>query len=459
MRINVTHPTFNPPLRGEDGIRCDLIANVEAVEEIQYVKLSPAIGGRDSAKYPFLRRSGFGRELLQRGNCLWLLLSIVCVCSLSGCSNKFNQSGSWLVSYDSSLTPRYLDSIKDSLKVTSSNLNLGLVASSDTVLCLGAVPWSEADLVLEFYGLDSVYYATSITSAQVILRRATYVLQPFGYDVHNLRFEGYALDSTWGSGTFTWDSVAQIPRESSNMILAPAVPEVQDSSVVLQIDTSVVRRWGVATQDTSAPQNYGFVVKPMNISGVLSLFSTYYSGTGDEPTIIIACVINGISDTVKSTSSSAIYVATTSINPPSQTLAVQSGTGLHGNFVFDLSRIPNYSVVNYATLTLFSNRIDTIYSGQSPDSLWAYYQTSPTTHALSYSGTALSTEDTVSKAKYTFSVTTIVQQMLNLGNYGFVITRYEDNNNMDPRFIYNANAPDSLKPRLSVTYTPAVRKK
>lgn len=387
-----------------------------------------------------------------------LLVAAVCIFGMTGCSNKFNQSGSWLVSYDTSLTPRYLDSIKDSLKVTSSNINLGLVGSSDTVLCLGAVPWSEADLVLEFYGLDSVYYASSITSAQVILRRATYVLQPFGYDVRNLRFEGYALDSTWSSGTSTWDSVARIPRESSNMILAPTVPEVADSSVVFQIDTSVVRRWGTATQDTNY-KNYGFVVKPMNISGVLSLFSTYYSGTGDEPTIIVACVINGISDTVKSTSSTATYVATTSIDPPSQTLAVQSGTGLHENIVFDLSRIPNYSIVNYATLTLFSYRVDTLYSGQSPDSLWAYYQTSPSTHAVSFSGTALSSEDTVSKAKYTFTVTTLVQQMLNLGNYGFVITRYEDNNNLDTRFIYNGNAPDSLRPRLSVTYAPAVKKK
>jgi hypothetical protein len=170
-------------------------------------------------------------------------------------------------------------------------------------------------------------------------------------------------------------------------------------------------------------------------------------------------VINGISDTVKSTTSTATYVATTSINPPSQTLAVQSGTGLHENIVFDLSRIPNYSVVNYATLTLFSNHLDTLYSGQSPDSLWAYYQTSPSTHALSSSGIALSTEDTVSRAKYTFTVTTLVQQMLNLGNYGFVITRYEDNNNLDARFIYNGNAPDSLKPRLSVTYAPVVKKK
>lgn len=49
--------------------------------------------------------------------------------------------------------------------------------------------------------------------------------------------------------------------------------------------------------------------------------------------------------------------------------------------------------------------------------------------------------------------------MLNQGNYGFIITRSEDYNNLDSRFIYDENAVDSLKPQLTITYTPVVRKK
>jgi hypothetical protein len=387
------------------------------------------------------------------------LITVAFVFGMVGCSNRFNQTGSWLVSYDTSLTPRAFDSDSLGARVTSSQVNIGQANGSDTVLCLGAVPWTEADMLLEFSGLDSVYNASRIISAEVILTRGFYDLQPPGFDVNNLQFEGYALDSTWIGSTFTWDSVARLPRESSNMVLPPMFPEVTDTAVVIQIDTGVVRRWANATDTSTHEENYGFILKPMNISGVVSAYSTAYSGTGFEPTIVVACVINGVPDTVTSRSSSSAYVATTSIAAPSQTFTVQSGTGLHGNIIFDLSRIPNYSVVNYAQLTLFENPIDSLYSGQSPDSLWAYYQTDPSTHVPSSSGVSLSAQDTVIRTKYTFQATLLVQQMVNLGNYGFIIRRYEDFNNLDSRFIYGGNAPDSLRPRLTITYTPAVKKK
>lgn len=384
------------------------------------------------------------------------LVAGIIIIGLSGCTNKFNQTGSWLVAYDSTLTPVTFDSDSLRVKITSSQVNIGSANGfNDTVLCLGAVPWTEADMLMEFTGIDSVYYATSIISAQVILHRSTYDLQPLGYDVRNLQLEGHVIDTSWAASSVTWDSVARLPRESSNMILPPTAPVVTDTSVVFQIDTSVVRRWANATQDTNY-KNYGFIVKSTNISGVVSVYSNYYSGTGYEPTIVIAYTINGVPYSDTSTSSYSTYVANTSIIAPSQTFALQSGTGLHGNVVFDMSQIPNYSVVNFARLTLFENPIDSVYSGGSPDSLWAYYQTDPSTHAVTSNGVALSTKV---GHEYTFPVTLLVQQMLNGGNYGFIITRSEDFNNLDARFIYNENAPDSLNPRLTITYTPAVKKK
>jgi hypothetical protein len=393
------------------------------------------------------------------------LVIVLTLVGLSGCTNKFNQTGKWLVTYDSTLIPLTFDSDSQSVKITTSQVNLGSAnGANDTVLCLGSVPWTEADMLMEFYGIDSVYYATSIISAQVILQRSTYELQPIGYDVRNMQLEGYVIDSGWSASTVTWDSLARLPRESSDMILPPTMSEVSDTSVVFQIDTSVVRRWAKATQDTNY-KNYGFLVKSSNVSGVVSVFSNAYAGTGYEPTIMVVCVINGVPDTVISTSSYSTYVANTSIVAPSQTFALQSGTGLHANVVFNLDSIrrvstldsiPAFSIVNYAGLTLHEDPIDSLYSGQSPDSLWAYYQSDPSTHAVSLSGYSLSTK--VGR-KYTFPVTVMVQQMLISGNYGFLITRSEDINNLDSRFIYNENAPDSLKPRLTITYTPAVKKK
>lgn len=304
------------------------------------------------------------------------LLAVIILIGLSGCTNKFNQTGSWLVAADSSLIPKTFDSDSLKVKITSSKLYLGLPNGSDTVHCLGAIPWSEADMLIEFYNLDSVYYATKIVSAQVVMRRATYNLQPPGYNVQNMQLQGYAIDSSWTSSTFTWDSVSRLPRESSNMILSPTIPLVTDSAVAFQIDTGVVRTWANATNDTNY-KNYGFIIKPSNISGILSIYSIY-SGTGLSPSLVVACIINGVPDTVVSTSTYSTYVANTSVVAPPQTFALQSGTGIHANIVFNmdsirsaskLDSIPLFSIVNYALLTLHEDPIDSIYSGGSPDSL------------------------------------------------------------------------------------------
>lgn len=93
-------------------------------------------------------------------------------------------------------------------------------------------------------------------------------------------------------------------------------------------------------------------------------------------------------------------------------------------------------------------------TGNSEDSLEAFCISDPSTNLTSTY--ALSTQV---GNKYTFDVTDAVQQMLNTGNYGFLITRFDESTNVDTRFIYDESAPDSLKPRLTMTYSPVVKKK
>ncbi|MCL5020186.1 MAG: hypothetical protein M1339_00675, partial [Bacteroidetes bacterium] len=95
-----------------------------------------------------------------------VLAALMMTYVLSGCSDKINQTGSWLVSYGNTLTPRYFNSDSDSVNVKSAQVNLGLANGSSSLLCVGKVPWTEARLLIEFQGLDSVYYASTIISAQ-----------------------------------------------------------------------------------------------------------------------------------------------------------------------------------------------------------------------------------------------------------------------------------------------------
>jgi hypothetical protein len=227
----------------------------------------------------------------------------------------------------------------------------------------------------------------------------------------------------------------------------------------MQISTGLVQQWADAVVDTNT-KNYGFIIKPQNMSGVLSVYSNL-AATGYTPVLQIVYNFSGVRDTVFVSSSYLTSVARTTITtvaPQGRYRFVQSGTGLRENLLFDLTRIPNYSIVNYAQLTLFADTLNPQYSGNTPDSLIAYYVTDPSTHAIYTGNPMTSAQDTVIRNKFTFNVTIAIQQMLNKGNYGFLITRYDESSNVGTSFIYNENASDSLKPRLTITYAPAVKR-
>ncbi len=375
---------------------------------------------------------------------------------LLGCNNKVNQTGSWLVAYDSTLVPQYFNSVLDSVKAASSQVNTGLATGSSDILSVGMVPWTEADLLLEFSALSPVYGAQSIVSATLLLTRAPYTLNPSGSGVSNLQFVGYTMDSLWNYTTVTWDSIAAVGHGVQNIALSRTIT---DSTVEIQLDTNTIRQWTNATQDSSI-KNYGFILKPTNSGSVLSV----YSPLAGDPTLAPVCrvvyMLNGVMDTSTVTVDYATSVAHTtlaSVAPPGPYKIVQSGTGLRENLSFDLSRVPNYSVVNSAFLTLQADTTAEApysYSGLV-DTLVAFYLADPSTYQISTTGTAVAT---YLNGQYIFNVTTIVQHMLNSKNYGFMITEYNELQNIDCRFLYDGSAADSLKPSLAITYTPAVKR-
>ena len=390
-----------------------------------------------------------------------IIKSFVCIVAsalaLTGCSNKINQTGAWLVSSDSTLVPVYFDSIKDSAKVTSSQINVGLPTGSSRSLVLGMVPWTEGDLLLRFSALDPVDSAQQILSTSITLYRDSYILQPSGTDVHNLQFAGFSMDTVWNSTTFTWDSVTAAGYGSQNIITSSTIT---DSTVVLQIDSTIVRQWAIATADTNVKNN-GFIIRPQNSEGMLAVFGPAYATTGYVPVCTVTYIKGGVLDTTTVSLSYATAVARTSIvtaAPQGPYRFVQAGTGERESLVFDLTRVPRYSIVNQATLTMRTDSLGQLKYAKNDavDTLVAYYISDPTTDLFSTSYPAIGYP--VGGSKNVFDVTALVQHMLNTQNYGFIILQYSELDNIDTRFVYNENAPDSLKPKLTITYTPTSRR-
>lgn len=375
---------------------------------------------------------------------------------LVGCSNKINQTGAWLVSTDTSLVPVYFNSTSDSSKITSSQVNTGLATGTGTSLILGKIPWTEADLLLRFSALDPVDSAQKILSTTITLYRSGYLLQPNGGDITSTTFQGYMMDSVWNAATSTWDSVQAIGYGTQNIITSSSF---SDSTIVFQIDSSATRQWARATHDTTVPNN-GFIIRPQNDNGIVSVYGPVYGVTGYVPMCTIIYMKGDTLDTTSVSLSYATSVAKTSIEttaPQGPYRIVQAGTGERANFLFDLSRIPKYAIVNRALLTLREDSTSQLpYTRKYvADTLVAYYTIDAATNQVNSSAPSYGYPITDT---YTFDVTTIVQHMINSQNYGFMIAAANELNNTDLRFIYDENAPDSLKPKLTITYTPTSRR-
>jgi len=372
--------------------------------------------------------------------------------SVAGCTNKINQYGSWLVSVDSTVAPRNFDSVLDSASTASQQIVHHLATGSSTVLTLGKLPWVESRLLIQFHGLDSVYNANSIIQAKITLRRATYVLPPPSQPadrIKQLTFSGYALNGGWTATGATWDSVQAIGYESVNRITNS---QVTDTTVVLSLDTSIVRTWARSDVDSTV-KSYGIIIVPQFEGGILSVYSPVNGTSAYEPIITVIYQKNGAIDTLTSIRSLSESVSESyTSNLPSRSFKyIEGGTGLRMWLKFDLSKIPKHSIVNYATLTLTADFSDTSkYGTKSIDSLVVYYD-STSTSFNSFTPVVSS----LSGNKYTFNVTLLTQMMLNGQNNGFMVTKYSELNNVDTRFIYDETAPDSLKPKLNIIYTPA----
>ncbi|MGC8654510.1 MAG: DNRLRE domain-containing protein [Candidatus Kryptoniota bacterium] len=381
-----------------------------------------------------------------------LFLIAVVAISASGCTNKINQYGSWLVNVDSTTVPRSFDSVVDSGLTISQQIIHPLATGSSTVLTLGKLPWVESDLLIQFHGLDSVYNASSIIKAWITFRRASYVLPVTPQDTNSLKqltFSGYALNGNWTATGATWDSIKSIGYEYVNRISSSAVT---DTTVVLNLDTSIVRTWGRSGVDSTV-KSYGIIIIPQFEGGILSVYSAVNGTSAYDPFITVIYQKNGTTDTLTSIRSLNESVSNAYLNnlPQGKFKYIEGGTGLRMWLKFDLSKIPKHSIVNYATLTLTADFSDTSrYGTKSIDSLVVYYDSTST--AFNAFNPVISS---LSGNRYTFNVTLLVQMMLNGQNNGFMVTKYSELNNVDTRFIYDETAPDSLKPKLNIIYTPA----
>jgi hypothetical protein len=325
---------------------------------------------------------------------------------------------------------------------SSSSTYLNRIGGVSTVMMLGKYQDNEARSLLSFT-IDSTLYPKSRIDSATLNFRITYKykdsLGTIGFEIHNMRTD-------FTPGTYTWDSLTT--SSYSDTVLGTYTAAIQPGDTILSVrlDTGAVRSW-VNNKKSS------LILLPTNASTMILGLATVNSNESYQPKLSIA-----YHDSVDSTHVDSIFtmqrVSITNCALPSVTqhVFVQGSIAERGLMKFDVSGIPKNASVTQATLQLSLDTTISVLGYSSDSSVIAEIalddSAKPTEGGLYGKGT-FQNSHTV-----TFSIASVVQQWVtNRVNHGLVLRVLSEYVKFDRYSFYDATAPSSLKPKLSIKYS------
>ncbi len=324
---------------------------------------------------------------------------------------------------------------------------------------VGAANSVEAKTLLNFIGL-SVGDGDTLSSVQL----ATCEMQLHVGYLWNMsstaqQFEIHEILTPW---------TATIPIDSSdNISFSPTVCGTinqiiaDTSTIIVNLDTSEVRKWITALTDSTAPPFYGFAIMPQpgaTNTGIWG-FVTFNALTSSSPLLRIRYTKNGVEDSVSFSYGNDTFLAKNSSALLPSLIDVQAGVGRRSKITFDLSSLVKQSFINNASLELTLNpqsahgtstpdsvAVLLIINSQYPDTINGSYY---------YYGKRKDTTQTANPV-YSIPLSTFAQLWVNntYANDGILLEASGENSSVDRYVFYSSHDPDPAKrPVLHLTYT------
>jgi hypothetical protein len=281
-------------------------------------------------------------------------------------------------------------------------------------------------------------------------------------DILPATFEIYeVLDTTWSQGTITADSLLSISSSPvGSFTFADSLNDGQEI-VCTNLDTSVVRRWINAYDDTSAPHFYGFAIRPMqgNVPGIVG-FTTFTDGNLVYPTLTLRYTTQYTHDTLAFSYGEDTYIGKFNTTPASYPFSVRAGFAVRSKINFDPSFFKNKPIINQAKLTLFVDSNYTVKGGYSPDSLLMFLgvenDTVTNDYTTAYYAYGVLNTDSSGLQSYQFQAGTLFQLWVNnlYSNQGLILKWASETSASEKVTFYGSNDPDPEKhPTVKITYS------
>jgi hypothetical protein len=385
-------------------------------------------------------------------------LSFILIISLfiyNACNDDPSSIGSNLIPSNENVTFFELDSYKANLTQSSSSFDKKLIFGNSDRVLLGKYSYGEASALYRFslFLPDTTY--TKILNGQFQIEKAWMQLKPVythGNKTSNFDFSVHQIRSTWNVTGFDRDSIASLKYDAGNV---GSVFSNTDSLIQFNINNNVILEWLKFSKDsTSAPKNYGLMLKPTNSTNKLLGFNSVITTNNSTDNVLFYVVKRGTAKDTIALSPFLNNFTYTSANPIQNTNMYLEGIySRKGQLFFNISSLPKTIIVNKATVELTVDTLNSFYGKPIKDSLFVQLLADSTTRKL----TSDSTSYTIlsrSGNKYIGDVTYPVQRWVTgMANHGFILSLWDEYSSPSRVTIYGSkNSDKALRPKLKIIY-------
>lgn len=328
--------------------------------------------------------------------------------------------------------------------------------SSLDKFCIGKYQSYESWGLLGFFGFPDSLTDVKVLSATIRLKAVYH----FGDSLGMLSFRAYRMTNGWFGDSLTLDSLRLQPsayydQTPLQLTFSQSIGDTDYATISIP-DTALVRQW-LATVNDTVQYNFGLLLEPTNTSVIMGFASYYSLDTTAMPLFTVEYEKNGERYTYEHQYSTARYLATapiSSIVTDPSLLYVQNGIPYRSILTFDVSSLPNPSIINSAKLMLTLVPSQSLFNSYSRDSLLVTQLNSDGT--LSYPWMALSSVTVDSVGTHTYSIdlkTGLTNWVRKRYPARIVIMGYAETSSFDRFALYGENAPIAFRPRLEIVYT------
>lgn len=298
----------------------------------------------------------------------------------------------------------------------------------------------------------------NVLSGRLTLRSASFFgdsTAPFGFTVHR-------INRTWTAGLATWDTLQlgfydpSLPRGTYSGSVG-----ADTATVVVELDTAMVREWLRTAGTTNTDTKYGIVLVPTPGTNVVRGFYPFDADSAkDLPTLEIIAI--NAAGTVKDTAFFTTGIDTffgnnENVNTRQDLMYLQAGIVYRSVVKFDIGFIPKGSTIHLAELLMerdpltsklnrFSGNAAFSAHAMAVDSAMGAFESSAATGTLK-SGT---------DQTYAADVHTMVQSWVRGPNYGLMlrVTGEQEFMSFDLLTFYGPTAANAaLRPRIRILYS------